>query len=467
MINVAVSGAAGRMGETVCAAVEGADDMALVGRADPLLQVGLPDVLGDADVIVDFSTPDSALHNARTCLEAGVHCVMGTTGADFSELEGVGDANLFVAPNFAIGAVLMMRFAEQAAQHLPECEIVELHHDRKVDAPSGTAARTAELVRAAGGNVHEPIHSVRLPGPRRAPGGPLRRARPDALDPPRLDRARVVHAGRAARGAQGRVARALAHRRARASSLACSRVSADRNRRLMLLGGALLAAVVVVVVAIVISQGGSDDEEQPSASGGRAQPSQSAEVEELFGGIPQQGVTLGEPDAPGDADRVRGPPVPLLRRSTRPARCPTVIEDYVRTGRLKLQLRLLRFIGPDSERGAEVAAAATLQDKGWEFSDLFFRNQGQENSGYATDQFLQRLARATPGLDVDQLESDLDTPQAQALIRQAERQANRLGVSGTPSFFVQKGNAAPQPLELSSLDAGSVTDAIESALGEQ
>ena len=164
MINVAVSGAAGRMGETVCAAVEGADDMALVGRADPLLQVGLPDVLGDADVIVDFSTPDSAFQNARTCLEAGVHCVMGTTGADFSELEGVGDANLFVAPNFAIGAVLMMRFAEQAAQHLPECEIVELHHDRKVDAPSGTAARTAELVRAAGGNVHEPIHSVRLPG---------------------------------------------------------------------------------------------------------------------------------------------------------------------------------------------------------------------------------------------------------------------------------------------------------------
>jgi 4-hydroxy-tetrahydrodipicolinate reductase len=164
VINVAVSGAAGRMGETVCAAVEGADDMALVGRADPLLQVGLPDVLGDADVIVDFSTPDSALQNARTCLEAGVHCVMGTTGADFSELEGVGDANLFVAPNFAIGAVLMMRFAEQAAQHLPECEIVELHHDRKVDAPSGTAARTAELVRAAGGNVHEPIHSVRLPG---------------------------------------------------------------------------------------------------------------------------------------------------------------------------------------------------------------------------------------------------------------------------------------------------------------
>jgi 4-hydroxy-tetrahydrodipicolinate reductase len=164
VINVAVSGAAGRMGQTACAAVEGAEDMALVGRADPLLEVALLDVLGDADVVIDFSTPDSALQNARTCIEAGVHCVMGTTGADFSELEGVGPGNLFVAPNFAIGAVLMMQFAQQAAKHMPECEIIELHHDRKVDAPSGTAARTAGLVRAAGGNVHEPIHSVRLPG---------------------------------------------------------------------------------------------------------------------------------------------------------------------------------------------------------------------------------------------------------------------------------------------------------------
>jgi 4-hydroxy-tetrahydrodipicolinate reductase len=164
VINVAVSGAAGRMGETVCRAVDRADDMALVGRADPLLDTSLIDVLGDADVVVDFSTPDTALENARHCLDAGVHCVMGTSGADFSSLAGVGSANLFVAPNFAIGAVLMMRFAVEAARHLPECEIVELHHDGKLDAPSGTAARTAELISEAGGNVHRPIHSVRLPG---------------------------------------------------------------------------------------------------------------------------------------------------------------------------------------------------------------------------------------------------------------------------------------------------------------
>jgi len=161
---VAISGAAGRMGQTVCRAVEDATDLQLSGRADPQLGVALDAVLRDAEVVVDFSRPDTAIANARACLEAGVHCVMGTTGADFAALEGVGRANLFVAPNFAIGAVLMMEAARLAAAHMPECEIVELHHDAKLDAPSGTAARTAALIAGAGGNVHEPIHSVRLPG---------------------------------------------------------------------------------------------------------------------------------------------------------------------------------------------------------------------------------------------------------------------------------------------------------------
>jgi 4-hydroxy-tetrahydrodipicolinate reductase len=138
--------------------------MQLTARADPQLDTALADVLGDVDVVVDFTRPDTALENARACLEAGVHCVMGTTGADFAQLEGVGTGNLFVAPNFAIGAVLMMEASKLAAAHMPECEIIELHHDRKLDAPSGTAARTAKLIEEAGGNVHEPIHSVRLPG---------------------------------------------------------------------------------------------------------------------------------------------------------------------------------------------------------------------------------------------------------------------------------------------------------------
>jgi len=169
MISVVVSGAAGRMGQAVCEAVEGAEDMELVGRADPALGVELASVLGDADVVVDFTTPETAVANASACLEAGVHAVVGTTGFDTEELraaaEGAsGEARCFVAPNFAIGAVLLMEVSQRIAAHMPECEIVELHHDKKLDAPSGTARRTAELIEAAGGNVHEPIHSVRLSG---------------------------------------------------------------------------------------------------------------------------------------------------------------------------------------------------------------------------------------------------------------------------------------------------------------
>jgi 4-hydroxy-tetrahydrodipicolinate reductase len=155
------------MGQTVCEAVEGADGLELAAKADPALGADLKSVLGDVDVVVDFTTPDTALDNAKLCLEAGVHVVLGTTGFDLAALEAAaaaGNANCFVAPNFAIGAVLLMEAAQLVARHMPECEIVELHHDRKLDAPSGTAKRTAELIDAAGGNVHEPIHSVRLPG---------------------------------------------------------------------------------------------------------------------------------------------------------------------------------------------------------------------------------------------------------------------------------------------------------------
>jgi 4-hydroxy-tetrahydrodipicolinate reductase len=168
-IKVVVSGAAGRMGATVCEAVEAADGMEVAAKADPALDTPLADALKGADVMVEFSTPDSVLQNAVAAVEAGVHAVVGATGFDMDELRSKvesadGDAKCFVAPNFAIGAVLMMQAAQLAAKHMPECEIVELHHDRKLDAPSGTAKRTAELISEAGGNVHEPIHSVRLPG---------------------------------------------------------------------------------------------------------------------------------------------------------------------------------------------------------------------------------------------------------------------------------------------------------------
>jgi 4-hydroxy-tetrahydrodipicolinate reductase len=156
------------MGESVCRAVDSAHDMELVARADPALGVSLAQALSDRpDVLVDFTIPSAAAGNAREAVAAGVHVVIGTTGFDPAQLADLTDAeaNVFIAPNFAIGAVLMMKFAAEAVRHMAKAEIIELHHDRKLDKPSGTAARTAALMeQAVGGDLEVPIHSVRLPG---------------------------------------------------------------------------------------------------------------------------------------------------------------------------------------------------------------------------------------------------------------------------------------------------------------
>jgi 4-hydroxy-tetrahydrodipicolinate reductase len=187
---VAVVGAAGRMGATVCAAVEAATDLELVARLDAGDDLG---DLGGADVAVEFTVPDASPGNVAHCIQHGVHVVVGTTGWTDERLAAVREqlgedpqVGVLVAPNFAIGAVLMMAFAERAAPYFESVEVVELHHPDKVDAPSGTAARTAGLVGAAreraglgpvpdatredpdgarGARVHGvPVHSVRLRG---------------------------------------------------------------------------------------------------------------------------------------------------------------------------------------------------------------------------------------------------------------------------------------------------------------
>jgi 4-hydroxy-tetrahydrodipicolinate reductase len=192
MIRVAVAGARGRMGREVVRAVSEANDMqvaAEVNRGDDLAAA-----LADArpDVLVEFSVPESVMANVRTALAAGVIPLIGTTGLTPPNLEEIRDlcrqrnVGALVAPNFALGAVLLMRFAAEAARHLPDVEIIEMHHERKLDAPSGTALKTAEMIAAArnrsprlepvgavetvtgargGRAVGEiPVHSVRLPG---------------------------------------------------------------------------------------------------------------------------------------------------------------------------------------------------------------------------------------------------------------------------------------------------------------
>jgi 4-hydroxy-tetrahydrodipicolinate reductase len=160
------------MGQTVCAAVEGAEDMELVARADPALGTALQDALDrdGPDVVVDFTVPATVFDNVRACLEHGTHAVVGTTGLETGQVERLRElaqgsrGNCLIAPNFALGAVLMMQAAQLIAPHMPDCEIIELHHEAKLDAPSGTAQRTADLIAAAAGGEAPPIHSVRLPG---------------------------------------------------------------------------------------------------------------------------------------------------------------------------------------------------------------------------------------------------------------------------------------------------------------
>jgi 4-hydroxy-tetrahydrodipicolinate reductase len=184
---VGVLGARGRMGIEVCRAVEAADDLSLVAGVD----VGDDrEPLRDADVVVDFTAPTAVMDNLRWCIGAGLHCVVGTTGFDegrLAELRGLlasqPSVGVIVAPNFGIAAVLMMRFAAQAAPYFDSVEIIELHHPNKVDAPSGTARRTAELMAEARGGKASPdattqfldgargadvdgvrVHAVRLAG---------------------------------------------------------------------------------------------------------------------------------------------------------------------------------------------------------------------------------------------------------------------------------------------------------------
>ena len=158
MLAVAVVGAAGRMGSTTCAAVEAADGLALAARIDvgDDLEAGLKGV----DVAVIFSVPDTVVEHVLTCVRLGVHAVVGTSGWTAERLHQVREAlgerpdegvrvGVLIAPNFALGAVLLMRFAAQAAEHFESVEVIELHHPDKVDAPSGTAWRTAEVIAAA------------------------------------------------------------------------------------------------------------------------------------------------------------------------------------------------------------------------------------------------------------------------------------------------------------------------------
>lgn len=235
--------------------------------------------------------------------------------------------------------------------------------------------------------------------------------------------------------------------------------AARRRRRPGLLAGGGLVAVVIVAVLVVLG-GGSD---RPSGLGGGEGVAGAAEVEGTLAGIPQDGTALGDPDASVTLTEVVDLQCPFCRDFALDA-LPGLVERYVRPGKVRIELRLLTFLGPDSERAGEVAAAAARQDRMWEFVDIFFHNQGREGSGYATDEFLARLARATPGLDAERALAGSGAAASVDMLRQARDDAERVGISSTPSFLAARPGGEPRPLEVGALTTEAFAEQLDALL---
>ncbi len=208
--------------------------------------------------------------------------------------------------------------------------------------------------------------------------------------------------------------------------------AAARRKRLATLGGLLVAAVVIVVAAVLISSGGDD-----KTSGGGGDPSAiagAADTKALIGGIPQKGITLGRADAPVTIVEFADPQCPFCKEYA-VDELPTVIKDYVRTGKAKMELRYLTFIGPDSIKAANVLEAAGQQNKFWEATDVFYRNQGEENSGYVDDAFLTGVLKAAGADSAKALNAAGSSAVAQQ-IGEAKTLASRYAVDSTPTILV-------------------------------
>jgi protein-disulfide isomerase len=231
------------------------------------------------------------------------------------------------------------------------------------------------------------------------------------------------------------------------------------NRRTQLIVLAVLA-VIILAAAIVISQSGSDDSDSGTDSTNAAEQ----QVKDSVEGIPQEGVFLGEEGAVETVAEFVDLQCPFCAEFSRNA-FPDVIDENVRSGDVRYELRVISFLGEDSGEAAEMAAAAALQNKLYEFAETFYLNQGEENSGYVTEEFLREVGEKTPGLDVEQALADRSSPEAQALISENEARATELKVNSTPSFVLIPQGGEPTALQLSDLTASDFSSAIESARG--
>jgi protein-disulfide isomerase len=236
---------------------------------------------------------------------------------------------------------------------------------------------------------------------------------------------------------------------------------ANRIRLLLI---ALGAALALVAGLVALSQSGGD-EPAANASSAAGLDRTAAQVNRTFAGIPQNGAVLGDPKAPVTLMEFADLQCPYCAHVATEGALPEVIDRYVRTGKVKIELKLTKALGPDSVEAASVAAAAMQQDRGWQFVELMFLNQGQENSGYVTPEYLRSIATRVKGLDAERALADARTAKVQRQIDRWAQEATTANLQGTPSFYLLKeGEGTATLLETDIDDVSTFSRPIEAAL---
>jgi len=248
---------------------------------------------------------------------------------------------------------------------------------------------------------------------------------------------------------------------ARAERDRAAAARARQRQRLWILGGVLVLAAAIVVV-IALATGGNSGNDTPAKRAGETLPGQ-VESNARFAGIPQNGITLGNPKAPVTMVEFADLQCPYCRQYTESV-MPTLVADYVKSGKVKMTFRNVTIIDQDSHLAAEMAAAAGLQNKLWQYIDIFYANQGEEHSGYITDAFLTRIGKAVRGLDVDRALADRKLPKIQNQLAQAQAEMSLNGFQGTPAFLVGPTGGRLEAVQFNSFTPGPFKQALDNAL---
>jgi protein-disulfide isomerase len=234
-----------------------------------------------------------------------------------------------------------------------------------------------------------------------------------------------------------------------------------QRNRLLLLAAALAVAVIAVVVVIVVA-GGNDDSSSADTTSGTTTSSSAPANENIFAGIPQHGATLGDPKAPATLVVFEDPQCPYCR-DWNLGTLPTVIDDYVRPGRIKLVYRGIPIIGENSKKGLRAIYAAGGENKLWNFTEALYRMQGEENKGWITDAVIRSAARVA-GANPSAVLAGSSSRAVAAAVAEAAKEAAAAQVPGTPSFLLERPPALPVPVQITALDPGSFEAGLDRAL---